>query len=106
MFPISLNVLKLHCWIFNWLVKTLNPLSCYNSLPNFVDVALKLLLHHKKELALATDKNALHVLARNPSVFDRTRQPIFWRLLNKSKLSAGKCTIFCCPDDACKIFSI
>ncbi|KAL8093773.1 uncharacterized protein LOC141688810 [Apium graveolens] len=50
---------------------------------NLYDVALKLLDHHKKELALATDKNALHVLAKNPSVFDGTRQPIFWRLLNK-----------------------
>ncbi|XP_017237648.1 uncharacterized protein LOC108210758 isoform X2 [Daucus carota subsp. sativus] len=49
---------------------------------NLYDVSLKLLHHHKKELALATDKNALHVLAKNPSVFDGTRQPIFWRLLN------------------------
>ncbi|KAK1355208.1 PGG domain-containing protein [Heracleum sosnowskyi] len=46
------------------------------------DVALKLLHHHKKELAVATDKNALHVLARNPSVFARTRRHVFWRLLN------------------------
>ncbi|KAK1355033.1 PGG domain-containing protein [Heracleum sosnowskyi] len=55
--------------------------SCISA--NLYDVALKLLHHHKKELALATDKNALHVLARNPSVFEGTRQPIFWRLLDK-----------------------
>ncbi|XP_074354237.1 uncharacterized protein LOC141693129 isoform X1 [Apium graveolens] len=47
------------------------------------DVALKLLQHHKKKLALVTDKNALHVLARNPSEFAGKRQPVFWRLLNK-----------------------
>ncbi|XP_017243138.1 ankyrin repeat-containing protein ITN1-like isoform X2 [Daucus carota subsp. sativus] len=47
------------------------------------DVALKLLDKHKKKLALATDKNALHILARNPSEFAGIRQPVYWRLLNK-----------------------
>ncbi|XP_063945559.1 ankyrin repeat-containing protein NPR4-like isoform X3 [Daucus carota subsp. sativus] len=47
-----------------------------------LDIALKLLHHHKKELALATDKNALHVLARNPSVLEETTQAFFWRLFN------------------------
>ncbi|KAK1355034.1 Ankyrin repeat-containing protein [Heracleum sosnowskyi] len=50
---------------------------------NLYDVALELLQYHKKELALETDKNALHVLARNPSVFEGARLPILWRLLNK-----------------------
>ncbi|XP_074351048.1 uncharacterized protein LOC141690247 isoform X1 [Apium graveolens] len=49
---------------------------------NLYDVALKLLHHHKEKLALATDQNALHVLARNPTKLVGTRQPVFWRLLN------------------------
>lgn len=53
----------------------------------YVDVALKLLYHHKKELALATDKNALHALARNPSLLDEAKQPLFRRLLGTSKFS-------------------
>ena len=54
----------------------------------FEDVALKLLDKHKEKLALATDKNALHILARNPSEFAGIRQPVYWRLLNKSKFDA------------------
>nr|XP_017217486.1 PREDICTED: uncharacterized protein LOC108195065 [Daucus carota subsp. sativus] len=51
---------------------------------NLYDVALQLLEveHHKKELALTTDKNALLVLAKNPPVFAGTAQSVFWRLLN------------------------
>ncbi|KAK1355080.1 PGG domain-containing protein [Heracleum sosnowskyi] len=49
---------------------------------NQYDIALNLLQHHKEILALATDNNALHVLARKPSAFARTRQTVFWRLLN------------------------
>ncbi|KAK1355082.1 PGG domain-containing protein [Heracleum sosnowskyi] len=49
---------------------------------NLYDIALELLHHHKKELALATDKNALHALARNPSLLDETSQPLFGKLFN------------------------
>ena len=49
--------------------------------------------HHKKELALTTDKNALLVLAKNPPVFAGTAQSVFWRLLNTGKLSASELII-------------
>ncbi|WOH10671.1 hypothetical protein DCAR_0730141 [Daucus carota subsp. sativus] len=67
---------------------------------NLYDVALQLLEveHHKKELALTTDKNALLVLAKNPPVFAGTAQSVFWRLLNTGKLSASELIILCDPD--------
>lgn len=47
-----------------------------NNLWVFVDIALKILEHHKREVAQARSLNALHVLARKPIQFSGGRRKL------------------------------
>lgn len=49
---------------------------------NFADIALKILIHYKKEGILKVDTRVLRCLAYDPSAFDETVQPFIRRLID------------------------